>query len=173
MPHDVTMRRVVIAGAAAVVVAAGVAAGVLLSSTSGGGPQPRARVYANVDECLLTGPQGVSAAPDSQVWQVMENVSLATSARVSYLQVEGPATSANASGFLGSLLVRGCRVVVAADAPERAAVLGEAPRFRSVRFVVVGGGSADVTGVPASLAGLRAAITSGLALPVGTARRTP
>jgi hypothetical protein len=163
MLHDVAMRRGVVASVVAVVAAGGVVAGVLLSSGTSGGPPPRARVYANVDECLLTGPLGVSSAPDSQVWQVMENVSLATRARVSYLQVEGPATSANAASFLGSLLVRGCRVVVAADAPERAAVFTAAPRFRSVRFVVVGGGSTDVTGVPASLAGLQAAITSGLA----------
>jgi hypothetical protein len=158
----VNVRKSVIAGAVAVAAVAGVVVGVLVSGQTSSGPPPRARVYANVDECLLTGPQGVSGQPDSHVWQVMEDVSLATRARVSYLQVEGPSTAANASGFLGSLLVRGCRVVVAADAPERAAVLTEAPRFRSVRFFVVGDGSPDVTGVPASLAGLQAGITGAL-----------
>jgi hypothetical protein len=159
----VMVRKSVMTGGVVVVAAAGVTAGLLLSGAGSGGPVSRARLYANVDECLLTGAQGVSAAPDSQVWQTMEDVSLATRARVSYLQVEGPATAANAAGFLGSLLVRGCRVVVAADGPERAAVLAAAPRFPSVRFVVVGDGSAHVTGVPASLTGLRSAITSGLA----------
>jgi hypothetical protein len=129
---------------AVVVVAAGVGAGLAVTESSGGAPLPpaRARVYLNVDACLLSGPRGVSAAPDSVAWAGMEDASLATRARVSYLAVTGPVTEANALPFLGSLLVRGCQVIVAADAVERAAALADARQFPRVRFIVSGPGIA-------------------------------
>ncbi len=68
----------------------------------------------------------------------MEQASAATTARVSYLAVTGPATEAEAVPFAGSLLVRGCKVIVAAGAPERAAALADAGQYASVRFVVTG-----------------------------------
>jgi hypothetical protein len=102
------------------VVAGGVTAGLLVAGPGGTSlPPTRARVYENVDACLLTGKQGVSDPAAAAAWAGLEDASKATSARASYLAVMGPATQAQASRFLGTLLVRGCRVIVASGAPER------------------------------------------------------
>lgn len=144
--------------------AAGVTTGLLIAGSGGGTSLPpvRARVYENVDACLLTGKQGVSDPAAAQAWAGMEDASRATSARVSYLAVSGPATEADASTFLGSLLVRGCRVIVAWGAPERAAALAEARQFGRVRFVVAGNasGPANVTAVVFAPSGMRAAVAA-------------
>ena len=142
----------------------GVVAGLLISGSLGSRslPSVRARVYANYDLCLLAGPGGVSAAPDSLAWAGLEDASRVTSARVSYLAVTGPGTEAGALPVLGSLLVRGCRVIVATGGPERAAVLADAPRFARVRFVVTGpaSGPANLTAVVFTPSGLRAAVAT-------------
>ena len=126
-------------------------------------PPVRARVYESVDACLLTGPAGLADPVASQVWAGMEDASKATSARVSYLAVTGPATQAEAAPFAGTLLVRGCKVVVASGAAERAAVLAEAAQFGSVRFVVEGaaaGSPPNVTVLVFNTSGLRAGVAS-------------
>jgi hypothetical protein len=135
-------------GVLAVLVMA-VAAGVVVAAlwisgtfSGGSGPAVRARVYANVDACLLTGSRGLSDPAAAPVWAGMEDASLSTRARVSYLSVPGQATEANALPVLGSLLVMGCKVIVAEGDPERAAVLADAPRFPAVKFVVFGAGTA-------------------------------
>jgi len=133
------------------------------SSGGQGLPPARARVYESVDACLLTGPQGLADPDASQVWAGMQDASKANSARVSYLAVTGPATAAQAAPFAGTLLVRGCKVVVASGTPERAAVLAEAARYGSVRFVVEGaapGSPANVTALVFSTSGLRAGVAS-------------
>jgi hypothetical protein len=92
----------------------------------------------------------------------MRDASRATSARVSYLAVTGPATAAQAGPFAGALLVGGCKVVVASGSAERAAVLAEAGRFGSVRFVIDGAaaGPANVTVLTFAPSGLRSAVAS-------------
>jgi hypothetical protein len=151
-----------------------VLAGVGIGLAVSGGPLPwspggralppaRARVYESVDACLLTGAQGLADPDASQVWAGMEDASRATSARVSYLAVTGPATQAEAAPFAGTLLVRGCKVVVASGAAERAAVLADAAQFGSVRFVVEGaaaGSPANVTALVFSTSGVRAGVAS-------------
>ncbi len=146
---------------------AGVAIGLVVSGTplpwSSGGralPPVRARVYENVDACLLTSAAGLADPAAAQEWAGLEDASRATSARVSYLAVTGPATEANAAPFVGSLLVRDCRVIVAAGGPERAAVLADAARFPGTRFVVTGAaaGPSNVSALPFTPSGLRAAI---------------
>jgi hypothetical protein len=134
-------------------------------SSSGGRvlPSPRARVYESVDACLLTGPQGLADPVTSQVWAGMEDASKATSARVSYLAVTGPPTEAEAAPFAGTLLLRGCKVIVASGTPERAAVLAKAAQFSSVRFVVQGaaaGSPPNVTALVFTTSGLRAGVAS-------------
>jgi hypothetical protein len=123
-------------------------------------PPSRARVYENVDACLLTGSRGLADPAAAQVWAGMEDASRATTARVSYLAVTGPATEAEAVPFVGSLLVRGCRVIVASGAAEQAAVLADAGRFPGTRFVVTGPatGPANVTALVFTTSGLRAAV---------------
>jgi hypothetical protein len=126
-------------------------------------PPARARVYESVDACLLTGAQGLADPAAAQAWAGMEDASRATTARVSYLAVTGPATEAEAEPFAGTLLVRGCKVVVASGAPERAAALAEAGRFGSVRFVVTGAAAGvppNVTALTFTPSGLRPAVAS-------------
>jgi basic membrane lipoprotein Med (substrate-binding protein (PBP1-ABC) superfamily) len=88
----------------------------------------------------------------------MEDASRATTARVSYLAVTGPATEAEAEPFVGSLLVRGCRVIVSSGAAEQAALLADAGRYPSTRFVVTSPatGPANVTALAFTPSGLRA-----------------
>jgi hypothetical protein len=136
--------------------------------SSSGGPalpasQTKARVYESVDACLLTGAQGLADPAAAQAWAGMEDASRATSARVSYLAVTGPATLAAAEPFAGSLLVQGCKVIVASGAAERAAALAEAGRFGSVRFVVTGpaaGSPPNVTALAFTPSGLAASVAS-------------
>lgn len=154
------------AGAMGVGVAvAGLAAGLMLAGRPGGAralPSARARPYLNVDACLLAGANGVAVAPDSRVWSALESVSGSTDVRVSYLAVTGSATEGNAVPFLGSLVLRGCRVIVAADGPERAAVAADARRFPAVRFVVVGGGGGSAGGNVTALSAGSASLTATL-----------
>jgi hypothetical protein len=153
-------RKVLLMLAGAAV--AGVVIGLLVSGRSGGGPvtQTRARVYANADACLLTGVAGIADPAVAPVWAGMEDASLATRVRTSYLTVTGPATEANALPFLGALLVRGCAVVVATGSAERAAALADAARFPAVKFVVFGAGKApsNVTVLAVQASGVRTAV---------------
>jgi len=149
---------------------AGVGVGLAVSGAplpwSAGGrvpPPARARVYESVDACLLTGARGLADPAAAQAWAGMEAASRATTARVSYLAVTGPATEAEAEPYAGTLLVRGCKVVVASGAAERAAVLAEAGRFGSVRFVVAGAAAGigpNVTALAFTPSGLRSAVAS-------------
>jgi hypothetical protein len=126
-------------------------------------PPARARVYESVDACLLTGARGLSDPAAAQAWAGLETASRATSARVSYLAVTGPATLAAAEPFAGSLLVQGCKVIVASGTAERAAALAEAGQFGSVRFVVTGpaaGSPPNVTVLAFTPSGLAASVAS-------------
>lgn len=149
---------------------AGVGIGLAVSGaplpwSSGGRPLPpaRARVYEDVDACLLTGASGLNDPQAAQSWAGMEDASKATTARVSYLAATGPATEAETVPFVNTLLVQGCRVVVASGAPERAAVLADASLYASVRFVVTGPAAnspSNVTALAFTPAGLQAGVAS-------------
>jgi hypothetical protein len=150
---------------------AGGTAGLLVSGLSGCGQSTsasaRARVYANVDACLLAGPGGVSDPAVAPAWAAMEDVSASGRARVSYLSVTGPATAANVLPYLNSLIMRKCAVIVAAEGPERAAALAEAKEFPSVRFVLVGAAGPgkvppNVDALAAQGAGARAAVAGAI-----------
>jgi hypothetical protein len=142
------------------VAAAGMAAGLLAACSSGGAPS-RARAYANVDACLLTGPRGVSDPAAAPVWAGMEDVSVTGRVRASYLEVPDPVTPVSALSHLGSLLVQKCTLIIAVGGPERAAVLTEAGRFPSVRFVVLGAAGQvppNVDALAFTTSGIRAAV---------------
>ncbi len=135
-------------------------------------PPARARAYESVDACLLTGSRGLADPTAAQVWAGMEDASRSTTARVSYLAVTGPDTEAEAEPFVGTLLVRGCKVVVASGAAERAAALADAGRFGSVRFVVDGvaaGSPPNVTALAFAPSGLRATVASAVTADVHAA----
>jgi hypothetical protein len=101
--------------------------------------QPRARQYIDVNACLLTGPQGLADPQVTPVWQGMQDASLQTHARVSYLSATGPSTMDNVAPYLNGLLQRRCNIVLAVGSPQVAAVDLQAPKYPNVRFLVIGG----------------------------------
>lgn len=148
-------RTVALAAGALAAVAALAVAGVLLFSHDDRPPVPdaRARAYADVDACLLTGEQGITAGTTAAaVWQGMQDASLKTHARVSYAPVTGEQSAGNARPFLNGLLQRSCDVVLAVGKPEVTAAAQTAPQYRKVGFVLVDDGAgtagANVTAVP-------------------------
>jgi hypothetical protein len=134
-------RRLTIGGLAAVVVVAALVAGVVLF---GGDARPsipdaRARVYRDVDACLITGKDGIAAGTQgSAAWKGMQGASLRTRVRVSYAPVTGRQSAAAARPFLNGMLQRSCDVVVASGVPEVRAAADAAGSHSHVRFVLVG-----------------------------------
>ncbi|GAA3236357.1 BMP family ABC transporter substrate-binding protein [Streptomyces sp. XM83C] len=101
-------------------------------------PDPRARQYTEIDACLLTGEKGVQAGtPAATVWQGMQEASLDTRARVTFVPVMGPQTADNARPFLNSLVQRQCEIVLAVGDAQVEVVSADAGKHRDVRFVVV------------------------------------
>ncbi|MEU7059927.1 BMP family ABC transporter substrate-binding protein [Streptomyces sp. NPDC046197] len=128
-----------ITGSAAVLV---VAAGAVAFWPGGGSdaPQVRARQYTSSQACLLTDDRGIAGRQAAAVWAGMEDASLATHGKVSYLQVTGPATVPNAIPYANSLLQRHCDMVLGVGAAQAGAVVQVAQKASRARFVVVGGG---------------------------------
>lgn len=88
--------------------------------------------------CLLTDAHGIAAEPGRLVWEGMQVYSHSTSVRVSYVQVVGPDTTANAAAFLNGLVRRRCPVVVAVGASQAAAVDTASAAAPGTQFLVVG-----------------------------------
>lgn len=133
LPAD-ARRRWWLIGASSTVVIAGLV-WLLWPSTE---PAPRARQYLDFTACLLADEHGITGADAAPVWAGMQDASLATHAKVQFLTIEGPQTTANALPFLASLAQSKCDMVFAAGAVPVAAVDGGASRFPKVRFYVVG-----------------------------------
>jgi basic membrane lipoprotein Med (substrate-binding protein (PBP1-ABC) superfamily) len=104
-----------------------------------GDDTPRARPYRDVTACLLTDAHGVTGAEAAPVWAGMQEASLATLAKVQFLEVDGPETVDNARTYLGSLVLSRCDLVIAVGAAQVGAVKADAGSYPDVRFVVVGG----------------------------------
>jgi basic membrane lipoprotein Med (substrate-binding protein (PBP1-ABC) superfamily) len=158
-------RTLWIAGVAVLVVAVVVTAVVLSSRPSGRTlPAPRARVYSESQACLLTGPQGLGDPQAAAVWAGMQDASAKTKTKVSYLQVTGPATVANAVPFATSLIQSKCDVVLGVGAPETGALAQSAGSFPSAHFVILGGTAtaANVTVVTETDAASVQAAVSGI-----------
>ena len=148
-------------------------AGMLAACSSGGGPASapsRARSYANVDACLLTGPRGVFDPAAAPVWAGMEDVSVTGQVRASYLEVPDPVTAGSAESHLNSLIVEKCALIIAVGGPEQAAVLAEARQFPAVRFAVLGAVGQvppNVDDIAFTPSGTRAAVASAVHAVVG------
>lgn len=104
-------------------------------------PDPRSRVYTDASACLLTPARGLADTAVAPVWAGMQQASLATSGRASFLEVDGPQTGANAATYLATLASGGCDLVLVAGAAPVAAVVEQAGRYPSAHFVVVGADS--------------------------------
>jgi hypothetical protein len=104
-------------------------------------PPARARVYSDATACLLTGSSGVSEQHAAAVWSGMESASVRTRTKVSYLEVSGDDSVANAVPYVNTLVQRRCGLIIAVGASEVGAVEQRASSFPAVRFAVVGSGS--------------------------------
>ncbi|MGV9703494.1 hypothetical protein [Streptomyces sp. NPDC003483] len=137
-----------LAVAVAVVAAVAVTGYFLSRAETGRRPSDTgARSSEDVDACLLTGEDGITAGTTAaQVWQGMRDASLRTHARVSHVPVTGEQSPAGARRSLDGLLRRSCDVVLAAGAPEVQAAERAAPLHRTVAFVLVGDGDGDGDG---------------------------
>jgi basic membrane lipoprotein Med (substrate-binding protein (PBP1-ABC) superfamily) len=155
-----------------VLLAAAVVTVGLLTGQGGGAPAPRARQYLAFTACLLTGPAGLSGATAAAAWGGMEQASLKTHAGVQYLPVMSGTTAAAAGPFLASLLMRHCGLVIAAGAAQVASVEAVAPRYRSERFAVLGGGAAGPNvAVVRGSRGMRAAVARLVSAAVSASRQ--
>ena len=161
--------RGVLSGAGVAVMAA------LLAACSAGAGSPgsvpsRARAYANVDACLLTGPHGISDPATAQAWAGMEDVSVTGKVRASYLEVTAPETTGTALTHLNSLILQKCTLIIAVGGPERAAVLADAGRFPAVHFVVIGAAGhvpPNVEDLAFATSGTRAAVAGAVRTFIG------
>jgi basic membrane lipoprotein Med (substrate-binding protein (PBP1-ABC) superfamily) len=145
------MYGVTLAGAAV--------AGILLVAHHGG-PTPAARQYLAFDACLLTGSRGLAGPQAAQAWTGMQNASLATRAKVEYLEAMGPQTTAAALPYVTSLVQRNCDMIIAVGQAPVSAVSSDAGRYPNVHFVVVGGAQAvNVTDVTTASSQITPAIS--------------
>ncbi|WP_393082089.1 hypothetical protein [Streptomyces sp. LN704] len=136
-------RTIALLAGAVVVVAAVAVTGYFLSRTETTRrlPDTTARSYRDVDACLLTGKDGITAGTvAAQVWEGMQDASLETHVRVSHVPVTGEQSAAGARSYLRGLLQRSCDLVLAAGGPQIEAAEQAAPLHRTVDFVLVGDG---------------------------------
>jgi basic membrane lipoprotein Med (substrate-binding protein (PBP1-ABC) superfamily) len=141
---------------AALAAVGGLAAGLVAAFT--GSPTVGERPYLSFTGCLLTDSDGISAQPAAAAWAGLQSAAAATRMQAQYLAV--PASAASASPYLASLVVQHCGLVVAAGRAQAAAVAGDASRFRSVRFVVIGGPASGPNVSVVSVIGGAAAVRS-------------
>jgi basic membrane lipoprotein Med (substrate-binding protein (PBP1-ABC) superfamily) len=142
-----------IATGALVAVAGCIAAAVALSGSSPTAAPVRARQYTTHQACLLTGPGGVSSGTAATVWAGMQDASLATHAKVSYLAAYGPATASNAVAYANTLLQRDCDLLLGADTAPDQVLAQVAQASPHTRFLLVAGntpGRANVRTLPGS-----------------------
>jgi basic membrane lipoprotein Med (substrate-binding protein (PBP1-ABC) superfamily) len=157
--------RPVWATVAAVVLAA-IIAGVIVENSGNTPPAAaRARVYRNLDTCLLTDPHGITSGPGLQAWQGLQAYSHLTAVRVSYVQVAGPDTAATARQFLNGLLQRHCQLIVTVGNSQNAAAEEASPTTPNTRFLIIGTPThllPNVTAIGPNTANLNNAITQSL-----------
>ncbi len=108
------------------------------------GDNPRAREYREATACLLTPAGGLSNPEVAPVWAALQDVSLATRAKVQYLEIDGPQTPDNARGYVSSLAQNRCDVVLTVGTAASGAVASTAAAYPNLRFLVVGAAVGDV-----------------------------
>jgi basic membrane lipoprotein Med (substrate-binding protein (PBP1-ABC) superfamily) len=126
---------------AAIAAVAAAAAGTAIALAPGGGApttvDPRTRLSADYNACLLTGPAGTAGQPAAAVWAGIQKASLSTSERASRQSVVGAQTLADAETYINTLALRQCASIVAVGALPTQAAEQSATTFPAVRFIVV------------------------------------
>lgn len=107
-------------------------------------PAPsRQRDYRAESVCLLTDADGVLGSAAAPVWAGLQQGSLETLVKVSYVAVSGPQEVDNAATFVAGLVQGRCDLLVAVGEVPVKAVSASAPNFPDQRFAVVGGSAAS------------------------------
>jgi hypothetical protein len=147
-------------GITAVLAAGGLAGGLVVTLT--GPPAVGERPYLSFTGCLLTDSDGISGEPAAAAWAGLQDAAAATRMQAQYLAMpsSAPRTAGGAAPYLASLVTQHCGLIVAAGPAQAAAVAGYASRFRTLRFVVVGGAAsgANVTVVRGSAGAVRSQV---------------
>jgi basic membrane lipoprotein Med (substrate-binding protein (PBP1-ABC) superfamily) len=116
---------------------------VVLIRSAPADPEPRARIYRDLDACLLTDSHGIAGTPSSTVWQGMQDYSRRTAVRVSYVPVIGAETTSDAEQFLAGLIQRRCAVIITTGDTQNAAAVTAAAGTAQTEFVIVGSTNED------------------------------
>lgn len=92
---------------------------------------------------------GIADPAAAPTWAGMQHASLKTHAKVQYLSITGPATVANASPFLNTLIAFDCAVIVAAGDLPTKTVVAQAGAHTKQPFILIGAsdGHPNVTSV--------------------------
>lgn len=155
-----SLRARWLTGAGTVLAAAGLIAGLVAAFTAS--PVVGERPYLSFTGCLLTDSDGISGEPAAAAWAGLQEAAAATRMQAQYLAVpsSAPETAAGAAPYLASLVTQHCGLIVAAGPAQAEAVAGYASRFRTVRFVVIGGAApgANVTIVRGSGGSVRSQV---------------
>jgi hypothetical protein len=99
--------------------------------------QPRARQYLDYTACLLTDERGITEPAVAPTWAGLQDASLATHAKVQYLEIAGPQTPANAATYLNNLAQTGCDLIVAVGDLPVATLNDGAKRFPNQAFAAI------------------------------------
>jgi hypothetical protein len=164
----VARQRWWLIGAGAVIIAAVLLVVLWPSPTTRTLPPTRARQYLAFDACLLTGAQGLADPDVGPVWAGMQDASLATRAKVSYLAVAGPQTLGNAEPYANTLLQRQCSLVIGVGQSQVDAVEAVAKTHPNALFAVlsatttVNNVTAVAPGTPSAVRESTAAMVKGL-----------
>jgi basic membrane lipoprotein Med (substrate-binding protein (PBP1-ABC) superfamily) len=112
-------------------------------------PPTRARAYQDFQACLLTGDHGVTDPAAQPLWAAMQDASLKTHAKVSYLAVTGPPSLGNALPYATTLIQRQCNIIIALGDPQTEAITQTAPQHPEKQFITIGGTTHDnITAIP-------------------------
>jgi hypothetical protein len=141
---------------AAVMAVGGLVAGLVVAFT--GSPPVGERQYLSFTGCLLTDSAGINGEPAAAAWAGLQDAAAATRMQAQYLAV--PAGASGAAPYLASLVTQHCGLIVAVGPAQAAAVASYATRFKTLRFVVVGGAAsgANVTIVRGSASAVRSQV---------------
>jgi basic membrane lipoprotein Med (substrate-binding protein (PBP1-ABC) superfamily) len=98
---------------------------------------PRTRTYTEQSACLLTDAHGTTSTTAGAAWAGMQRAAKTTAERTSTLPITGTQTLQNAETYLNTLALRGCEVIIGADALPDQAVEARATAYPHTRFITI------------------------------------
>lgn len=100
-------------------------------------PEVRSAPYTAYSACLLTESTGLRDSTAAATWDGMQAAARQTHAQISYLPMQGPATTANAGIYINTLALRGCSLVLAAGSVPASGAQGRAAAWPRLPLVAV------------------------------------